>query len=105
MSCTARTPGVGYAVVRSVGEASVALGGGALVGETESNAMVDAEPAAAEPTYYTVFATRGNGVWSVGTAVGPIELLPEVTDVVVRGAAGSVRRSESASHSGRLRRG
>jgi hypothetical protein len=86
----ARTPGIRYVVVRSTDEAAVSVGGGERVGETESNEMVDAEPTAAEPTYYTVFAARGHGAWSSGAAVGPVDLLPEVADVVLSAATGSV---------------
>lgn len=86
----ARTSGVRYRVVRTSDEPAVSAGGGGTVGETEANEILDAVPTAARPTYYTVFASRGDTVWSAGASDGPIELLPAVGDIELCAASGSV---------------
>ncbi|BEL04074.1 hypothetical protein Q0Z83_022650 [Actinoplanes sichuanensis] len=87
----ARTGGVAYQVVRTRQRPAGSATDGEVVGRTDGNEIVDSRPPAGDDLYYTVFATRSDGVWSPGTSAGPVTLLPEVTDVSVTADETSVR--------------
>lgn len=92
----ARTGGIAYQVVRTRQRPAGSAGDGHVVGRTDGNELTDAGAPAGDDLYYTVFATRAEGVWSPGASAGPVSLLPEVTDVSTVADETSVRVAWSA---------
>jgi hypothetical protein len=86
----ARTAGIRYRVVRQVGGPARAPAAGALLAETPDPYATDSEPAFGERLCYTVFATRGADVWSVGTSADEVLMLPEVAGCELEARADSV---------------
>ncbi|MEU4829441.1 hypothetical protein, partial [Streptosporangium sp. NPDC023615] len=79
----ARVGPVRHRVVRTVGAPARGAADGVVIGETDSNELVDEAPPAAEDLYYCVFAGRTEGIWSA-PATGPrATVLPEVVAVRV----------------------
>ena len=85
----ARTAGIRYRVVRHVGRPG-APAAGRLLAETPDPYATDGEPVFGERLYYTVFATRGADVWSVGTSADEVLMLPEVADCELEAGDSSV---------------
>ncbi|AEV89082.1 hypothetical protein ACWT_8073 [Actinoplanes sp. SE50] len=92
----ARTGGVTYQVVRTRQRPAGSATDGDVVGRTGGNELSDPDAPAGDDLFYTVFATRADGVWSPGAAAGPVSLLPEVTGVQVAADETSVRVTWSA---------
>ncbi|MGC5015196.1 hypothetical protein ACLQ2R_30910 [Streptosporangium sp. DT93] len=79
----ARVGPVRHRVVRTAGAPARGAADGVVIGETDSNELVDDAPPPAEDLYYCVFAGRTEGIWSA-PATGPrVTVLPEVAAVRV----------------------
>jgi hypothetical protein len=75
----ARTAGIRYRAVRHTAGPAGTPAAGHLLAETPDLQATDSEPVVGERLYYTVFATRGADVWSVGTSADEVLMLPEVS--------------------------
>lgn len=87
----ARTGGVTYQVVRTRRRPAGSATDGDVVGRTDGNELADSAAPAGDDLYYTVFASRSDGVWSAGASAGPVALLPEVTGLTVTAGETDVR--------------
>lgn len=87
----ARTGGVRYRVVRSIGSPGRTPGAGTVIAETTDLRASDDDPPPGEILHYSVFAARGGDVWSPGTiADEPTVVLPEVREPELETREGSV---------------
>jgi hypothetical protein len=87
----ARTGGIRYRVVRTIGAPGRTPGAGTVIAETTELQADDHGPPPGEILYYSVFAARGGDVWSAGTvAPEPVVVLPEVREPVLETREGSV---------------
>ena len=86
----ARTAGIRYRVIRQIGTPAGAPSAGRLLVETTDPYATDGEPVFGERLYYTVFATRGAGIWSDGTSADQVLLLPEVSECELEAQDASV---------------
>jgi hypothetical protein len=90
----ARVGEVRYQVVRSIGRTAATPGAGEVVAaRTGANTVVDTSPPVGETVYYTVFASREEGIWSGGAAGNQLVLLPDVDDFVLVADEASVTGS------------
>jgi hypothetical protein len=87
----ARTGGIRYRVVRSIGSPGRTPGAGTVVAETTELRASDDDPPPGELLHYSVFAARGGDVWSPGTVANePAVVLPEVREPELVTREGSV---------------
>ncbi|TCJ35615.1 hypothetical protein [Parafrankia sp. BMG5.11] len=86
----ARTGEVAYRLVRATGRAATTPDAGEPVAETPANTAVDETAPLGERVFYTVFATRTEGIWSPGADAAAVLLTPEVRDLVLATDAESV---------------
>ena len=75
----ARTDQIRYRVVRRPGSPAGSPSAGVVVADTDGLSAADARPPNGVRLRYTVFGTRGAGVWSAGTSAAEVLILPEVT--------------------------
>lgn len=76
----ARPGEVTYRVVRQTGGPAPTWEVGVLVAQTGEVNATDVAPPTGERLHYTVFASRGRDLWSVGTTAAEVILLPDVAD-------------------------
>ena len=76
----ARPGEVTYRVVRQAGGPAPTWEAGVLVAQTGELNATDVAPPIGERLHYTVFASRGRDLWSVGTTAAEVILLPDVED-------------------------
>src|ERR1039457_4629259 len=86
----ARPGEVTYRVVRQTGGPAPTWEAGVLVTQTGEVNATDVGPPTGERLYYTVFASRGRDLWSVGTTAAEVILLPDVADPQLEAHASAV---------------
>lgn len=87
----ARTGGIRYRVVRTIGSPGRTPGAGTIIAETTDLRASDDDPPPGEILHYSVFAARGGEVWSPGTVADqPAVVLPEVREPELETREGSV---------------
>jgi len=89
----ARVGQVRYRVARGERGAPVAAGQGSALGETETNEFTDSSPPAGRRLSYSVFATRGDQIWSEPASAGPVVVTPDVAELRVEARPSSVTGS------------
>jgi hypothetical protein len=89
----ARPGEVTYRVVRQADRPAPTWEAGVLVAQTGEVNATDAAPPTGERLYYTVFASRGRDLWSVGATAAEVILLPDVSDLRFEAHTSSVRGS------------
>ena len=86
----ARPGEVTYRVVRQTGGPAPTWEAGVLITQTGEVNATDVAPPTGERLHYTVFASRGRDLWSVGTTAAEVILLPDVADPQLEAHASAV---------------
>jgi hypothetical protein len=74
----ARADQIRYRAVRCARAPAGSPSAGLVVAETDGLSATDGEPLNGVRLYYTVFGTRGAGIWSAGASASEVLILPEV---------------------------